>query len=302
MTNEFMQYLRNIVALERKVYEEDELLGRIETEINTALPAPPNHYGVRFRCPKVPFIIVLAVSLFIALVAALNGRNAAYLLLCPLFALIYLAVCTFVLVIRKGNCSRANANLDRMHRNVCIDHENKRLGLIEMYRVVAAEKSNTQQVLMQYYEKNLIYPKYRTIEAVCTIYEYLESGICTELTGYTGAYNMLEAEARANRICLRLDSIQGSLNRIEQNQRLLYQAVKEGFEQTNSLLERTLTPLQGIQKSVDAQGNYIMIQGEQQRQYLSFIAENSAIAVYCRENYANEQRMARWLMDTRGLR
>ena len=301
MTKDFMQYLRNIVVLERKIYEEDELLRKINAEINVDPPALPSHRNVSLRVPKVPFVIVLIVSAFIALVAALNGRNAAYLLICPACVITYLAVCILVLVIRKANCNTANANLDRAHQNECIDLENRKLGLLEMCRVVAAEKSNTQKVLNQYYAKDLIYPKYRTLEAICTIYEYLESGICTELTGYTGAYNMLEAEARANRICLRLDRIQGSLNRIEQNQRLLYQAVSEGFAQTNTLLARTLSSVQGLQRSVDVQGNIIRMQGEQQRKYLGFIAENSAIAVYCRENYAHEQKMAQWLMSTRGL-
>lgn len=296
-----MQYLKNVVELESKVYEENELLGKINAEINTDPPTRPYHCDVSLRVPKVPLVIILIVSALISLISALNGRTAAYLLICPAFVVAYFAVCVLVLIIRKVNCNAANTDLDNAYKNVCIDLENRKIGLREMYRIVAAEKNNTQQVLNQYYAKNLIYPKYRTLESICTIYEYLESGICTELTGYAGAYNMLEAEARANRICLRLDNIQGSLNRIEQNQRLLYQAVSEGFAQTNTLLSKTLSSVQGLQRSVDAQGNMIMLQGEQQRKYLSFIAENSAISVYCRENYWREQRMARWLMSSRGL-
>lgn len=48
----------------------------------------------------------------------------------------------------------------------------------------------TQAALDALYSVNIIYPKYRNFAAICTIYEYFDSGRCTELSGPTGAYNL----------------------------------------------------------------------------------------------------------------
>lgn len=54
--------------------------------------------------------------------------------------------------------------------------------------------------LMEHYNQNVIHPKYRNWVAVATIYEYLDTGICRELTGPNGAYKFYEEDLRAQRI------------------------------------------------------------------------------------------------------
>lgn len=44
----------------------------------------------------------------------------------------------------------------------------------------------------------VIYPKYLTLPAVTTIYEYLESGRCDSLAGANGSYNLYESEFEAS--------------------------------------------------------------------------------------------------------
>lgn len=84
----------------------------------------------------------------------------------------------------------------------------------------------TENVLDQYYQLNIIYPKYRGLVPVCTIYEYLKSGRCSTLTGPHGAYNLYESECRANTIISKLDDIIDRLDAIGASQAALAQAIE----------------------------------------------------------------------------
>ena len=57
------------------------------------------------------------------------------------------------------------------------------------------------------YSLNVIHPKYRHWVAVATIYEYIETGICSSLTGDAGAYKFYEEQLMAKRIVGTLDEI-----------------------------------------------------------------------------------------------
>ncbi len=92
---------------------------------------------------------------------------------------------------------------------------------------------NANQILQQLYDFDIIFPKYRNMVAMCTIFEYFESGRCTELGGPNGAYNLYESELRQNLIISKLDTIIDKLEEIKENQYLLYSEIRN----TNNLLE-----------------------------------------------------------------
>lgn len=96
----------------------------------------------------------------------------------------------------------------------------------------------TQAALEQLYAVNLIYPKYRSLVAVCTMYEYLDSGRCAALTGHEGAYNLYESELRMNMIIGKLEEINNKLDQIQANQHVLAQALAESTRQTQRMLYR----------------------------------------------------------------
>ena len=92
--------------------------------------------------------------------------------------------------------------------------------------------SETQQILEKLYSADIIFPKYRNMVAMCTIYEYFAAGRCTELNGADGAYNLYESELRQNLIINRLDTIIEQLDAIKVNQYTLYTELKK----TNEIL------------------------------------------------------------------
>lgn len=88
----------------------------------------------------------------------------------------------------------------------------------------------TEEIKNQLYAKNIIYEKYRNFVAVSAFYEYLASGRCTQLEGPFGAYNKFEEELRLGIIIAKLDDVLHSLNRIEKNQAMLYNAIQRANE------------------------------------------------------------------------
>lgn len=92
------------------------------------------------------------------------------------------------------------------------------------------------------YASDVLFPKYRNLPAVATMLEYLQAGRCTELEGPNGAYNLYEAEYRADLIVVKLDKIISQLERIQQAQYNLYHAVSK----TNKLLQTMSGQMQDI--------------------------------------------------------
>ncbi|MBR5344937.1 MAG: hypothetical protein IK127_03855 [Clostridia bacterium] len=84
-------------------------------------------------------------------------------------------------------------------------------------------KAALQRMIDKYYEADYVFPKYRNLSALTSIYEYLSSGRCDELTGPNGAYNLYESELRQNLIIAQLSIIIANLEQIRQNQYTLYQ-------------------------------------------------------------------------------
>lgn len=82
--------------------------------------------------------------------------------------------------------------------------------------------SQTQDILQKAYGVNIVFPKYRNLVAITTIYEYFASGRVSALEGPDGAYNLYEAELRQNLIINQLDTISQNLESIKNNQYSLY--------------------------------------------------------------------------------
>lgn len=93
----------------------------------------------------------------------------------------------------------------------------------------------TKKALEKLYSLDAIYPKYRTLPALTSIYEYLITGRCEGLTGPHGAYNLYEDELRKDTVISQLSVVIQNLEQIKQNQYMLYQQVKSIQENTNAL-------------------------------------------------------------------
>ena len=102
----------------------------------------------------------------------------------------------------------------------------------------------TKENLERVYAKNIIYPKYRNLPALTSIYEYYVTGRCEELSGPYGAYNLYEDEVRKDKIISQLNTVIANLEQIKQNQYKLYEQVCQIQSNTNRMV-RELNAITG---------------------------------------------------------
>lgn len=110
------------------------------------------------------------------------------------------------------------------------------------------------------YSSGIVFKKYRTLEALSAICEYIEAERCDKLEGENGAYNLFEQELRADRIISRLDKIQESLDAIMENQYLLYAAIKETNTKLAQIKAAINESTRAICESIDSAASEINAQ------------------------------------------
>lgn len=171
-----------------------------------------------------------------------------------------------------------------------LDQENARKqSLNDILRTMEEKLQNTKSVLQKYYSMDIIFPKYRNLVAMCSIYEYILSGRCKELTGFEGAYNTYETETQFNRIYTKLDEVVSKLEEIKSNQFMLYNAIQDGNRMTQKLVNASMEQTkyaEQIANSVEAAA----LHSEQ-------IANNTALAAYYNQQTAIEAKQLKWLMS-----
>lgn len=116
--------------------------------------------------------------------------------------------------------------------------------LIEQCNKEVVPQAQESYKLVNYlYGKNIIHPKYQNIVAMAQIYEYFDTGRCTELEGPNGAYNLYESELRANLIIDNLSEIATQLQEFNRNMSTLTNSIVE----TNNLLSSMRGSLERIE-------------------------------------------------------
>lgn len=163
--------------------------------------------------------------------------------------------------------------------------------LLESQKKEAKKKLTTSEEHLQViYQKNIIFPKYRNLVMVCSLYEYICAGRCTELEGHEGAYNILENEIRLDRIISQLDKVIAQLEQIKQNQFMLYSAVQE-CNQRLGLIMRSIRQMAvdlndfcscSIQNSIqfNAQVTELNSQNTQLNEHIAELQKTSALTAY----------------------
>ena len=109
---------------------------------------------------------------------------------------------------------------------------------------MTAPLTESQALLEKFYASDVIYPKYRTLPALTSIYEYFMTGRCTELTGPHGAYNLYEDELRKDTVISQLNTVIENLEQIRHNQYMLYQQVK-AIQENTAVIASELNQIKG---------------------------------------------------------
>lgn len=167
---------------------------------------------------------------------------------------------------------------------VKVEGENKRLVREEQEKAVlnttlqqiTVRKSKGAKALGKLYDMDVVYPKYRNLSMISSLYEYFASGRCSTLEGHEGAYNILEQEIRLDHIVLQLDQVIVNLEKIRRNQYMLYEAMQSVNANVSRLYGAVLTMNDNIKRGMEA---IYERQGEQ-------------IDVLCQQGKIQDQQMA----------
>ena len=141
--------------------------------------------------------------------------------------------------------------------NIIKNHKNEKARLeaitIKEYEREIAENTESlekiDRALEVYYEPQALYPKYRSLIPVATMYGYFDSGRCIDLTGHSGAYGYYEKELRYKNITEDLDEILQKTEEAAGDQALIQKKVAEIKDKASKLVS---TVDEAIQKNLDA--------------------------------------------------
>lgn len=112
--------------------------------------------------------------------------------------------------------------------------------------ILADLKNALRKVLDEHYTNGPIYRKYRTLPAICQLYEYFDSGRFTELGD---AYNQYELEVRLDRLIDNSEKALQALYQIRDNQHVLFDAllaVRDSIYSVNGNIDRCVQNLDYI--------------------------------------------------------
>ena len=189
-----------------------------------------------------------------------------------------------VLVLCADYIRISRHNKQAHSENVFIEKNNKVLYAVNQAKIQKLEKElniakqnleKTQHLRDQFYSKNIIHRKYqKNFVAICSFYEYFDTGRCNTLTGHEGAYNLFENEIRLNIIIAKLDEVIQNLNEIKNTQYELYHSIND--------CNRNISNLNGHLKSIAASSQQT--------------AECSALTSYNTRIAARNTEEMKWLM------
>ncbi len=122
---------------------------------------------------------------------------------------------------------RTNYNIDQKNKQIRIQNLQKIDFLKKQISIAEQNYSQTKNALQNLYSYDVLHPKYRNLVAVCSIYEYYQTGRCNALEGHEGAYNIYENELRLDRIIGQLNVVISKLDQIRNSQYELYCALEK---------------------------------------------------------------------------
>lgn len=131
----------------------------------------------------------------------------------------------------------------------------------------------------QLYNYNIIFGKYRNFVAVSSFYEYLMAGRCTTLEGTNGTYNLYETELRANIVISQLNSVLESLEKIIENQYMIYDSI-QSVNASLHRLETTMSVATETLSHIDAKAQTMTTYMEKIASNSDVIAHNTAVTAY----------------------
>ena len=243
--SEIKEYLEHAKTLEVNRYTLNTTIDRLQSKINSlgikaAFKKPESQKGDFSKIFLITLILCVVLSFCIAIFRMSIYDDDYYFIetmtIGGIWISIPVALVGGVISYFIKNCKREK----EYHRKIKDDNarveieNNQILILREQQNELRIEVEKVEKLMDKLYSANVIYPKYRELVPIVTMWEYLDSGRCTELCGANGTYNLYESESRQDIIISNLTQALSMLAQIRDNQYALYEAIQE----SNDIAER----------------------------------------------------------------
>ena len=245
-TKELLQYMKDAITQETDILQQERIIAEYDKLQSKRKPLLNTETKPQAPTPKEYDQPLLALILTIILAVAglqILFTNMVLGIMCLLVG----AIASYYIYMKRKERREENEYAASAYQTACqqIDKHNKEAEAAydrnlrdwnytntEMHSFMQKPLVESRQLLQRYYSSEVIYPKYCTLPALTSIYEYFVTGRCTELTGPHGAYNLYEDELRKDTVISQLNTVIENLEQIKQNQYMLYQQVKSINENT----------------------------------------------------------------------
>lgn len=280
------EYLKRVVDLEKSVYMQSQAINQVSNQINNLgwrtqyqRPDFPGEYSKNILSGTGTF--ACAGGLIGAIIGIFAGGFINGLIIGAIACILLTIIFNIFEVSSENSERQKNYETELAAYNNAVSDDTKRVNqeqlekdrLNKLLPIMINERDETLSVLDQYYKKDIIFPKYRNLIAMCSFYEYFVSGRCSSLKGHEGAYNIFENEARLERICTKLDEVVQKLDEIKSNQYILFDAIQEGNKMSQQILQESI----------------------KQSRLTEEIAESSAISAQYSQIAANNAEACAWI-------
>ena len=240
---QMIKYLANVLVLETKLYELNQICWNIDIKINELTEVlnkkPSPEYKERDNKERTgDMLSIAAYALLPGGVVFVIAYIVLHLFKGPTQSSVALCVLAALVAYGIGFASfyHDNSEIDLHYEseNRRIRNENRKIyqdaeranheieQLEKAYSLLSQNYYSVKDTLDKLYNMNIIYSKYRNMVAIASFYEYYLSGRCSRLTGHEGAYNIYENELIGKIIIGKLDDIICRLDEIKRNQYMLY--------------------------------------------------------------------------------
>lgn len=257
---ELIQYFEDAIALETEIVTQENLVSQFEAMSKNKKPvlverkvqvAEPDPNGLDSETNAVTFFIAtMTITLLFAQLVILGRAaepNFFSLIAMTIFDGIILAIYLPERKKWKQYYSEQRRKYEEDCRTCLEENKNRKEefdynqkcwedSCTKMRTTLEKPLKETKENLERVYSKNIIYPKYRNLPALTSIYEYYVTGRCEELSGPYGAYNLYEDEVRKDKVISQLNTIIANLEQIKQNQYKLYEQVCQIQSNTNRMV------------------------------------------------------------------
>lgn len=86
----------------------------------------------------------------------------------------------------------------------------------ELVKLLEEPNQRTRRMLERLYENSAVYERYQNLNAVCAIYDYLESGRAADIYGSESVYRLYDKELQKGKVPDKSREIESSITSVEQ--------------------------------------------------------------------------------------